>query len=52
MADKKGRFKYTEPTEYFPDSIMKKYKIGKYAAESEKAESVETPESCGDSEKS
>ena len=26
MADKKGRFKYTEPTEYFPDSIMKNTK--------------------------
>lgn len=31
MADTKGRFKYTEPAEYFPNSIMKKYKIGKYA---------------------
>lgn len=31
LADTKGRFKYTEPAEYFPNSIMKKYKIGKYA---------------------
>ena len=31
MADKKEKIKYTEPTGYFHDSIMKKYKIGKYA---------------------
>lgn len=31
MANEKVKIKYTEPSNYFPESVRKKNKIGEYA---------------------
>ena len=43
MAATKKKITYSEPTNYFPDSLLKKYKLGKYAETAKKGTTKAAP---------
>lgn len=42
MANEKRTIKYSEPADYFPKSIRKKYKIGEFAEDTSKTKKRST----------
>lgn len=40
MANEKRTIRYSEPADYFPKSIRKKYKIGEFAEDTSKKKST------------